>query len=117
MSRIEKVNQALKKEISQIVHNEIRDPRLGFVTITQVQISQDLRYAKVSFSVLGDIAEVENAEKGIESAAGFIRKLIGERIKMRYTPEISFRLDTSCEYSVRIYEQLERIKNESKKNC
>lgn len=116
MSRVEKVNKALRHEISNIIQNELKDPRLGFITITQVEISQDLRYAKVSFSVLGDKSEIDKVEKGLSSAAGFIRKLIGERIRMRYTPELSFRLDNSAEYSVRIYEQLERIKNEPKKN-
>ncbi len=116
MIRIEKVNQALKEEISNIIHNEVKDPRLGFITITQVEVSKDLHYAKVSFSVLGDKSEIEKVEKGLSSAAGFIRKLIGERIRLHYTPELSFRLDSSSEYSVRVHEQLERIKNESRKN-
>lgn len=116
MSRIEKINQALKEEISNIIQNELNDPRLGFITITKVEITQDLHYAKVSFSVLGQQAEIEKVEQGLKSAAGFIRKLIGERIRMRFTPLISFRRDDSAEYSVRIYQQLERIKNEPKKN-
>ncbi len=116
MSRIEKINQALKEEISNIIQNELKDPRLGFVTITQVEITQDLHCAKVSFSVLGEEADKKKVEEGLSSAAGFIRKLIGERVRMRFTPELSFRRDDSAEYSVRIYEQLERIKNDSKKN-
>jgi ribosome-binding factor A len=116
MSRIEKINQALKKEISNIIQNELNDPRLGFITITKVEITKDLHIAKVSFSVLGDATAIKNAEAGLKSAAGFIRKLIGDRVKMRYTPELLFKRDSSAEYSVRIFEQLERIKNESKKS-
>lgn len=116
MSRIEKINQAIKKEISNIVQNELKDPRLGFITITKVEATKDLHYAKVSFSVLGEKLEKEKVLQGLTSASGFIRKLIGERIRLRYTPEISFEVDNSAEYSVRIYEQLERIKNEPKKN-
>lgn len=116
MSRIEKINQALKEEISNIIQNELNDPRLGFITITNVEITKDLRYAKVNFSVLGDAPQIQKVEKGLKSASGFIRKLIAERIRMRYAPELVFKRDNSAEYSVRIYEQLEKIKNESKKN-
>ena len=116
MSRIERINQAFKKEISNIIQNELKDPRLGFITVTKVEVGRDLHYAKVSYSVLGDKIQIQKAGKGLKSAAGFIRKLIAERIKMRYTPELSFKFDNSVEYSVRIFEQLERIKNESKNN-
>lgn len=116
MGRIDKVNQAVKREVSSIIHSELKDPRLEFVTITSVEVSRDLQHARVTFSVLGDEKKAESAIQGLESARGFIRKLIGQRIRLRYTPDIEFIFDKTVEYSVRIEEALEEIKNESSRN-
>ncbi|MFZ5799862.1 MAG: 30S ribosome-binding factor RbfA [Candidatus Omnitrophota bacterium] len=116
MGRLDKINSELKKEISEIVQYELKDPRLGLITITAVEITPDLHYAKVYFSVLGSVQEEAKAEQGLQSSAGYIRRLIGEKIKMRYTPALSFKLDRSGEHSVRIFKQLEEIKNERKKS-
>jgi ribosome-binding factor A len=118
MSRQERVRQALKKEISNIIHDELKDPRLGFVTVTDVEITKDLRYAKVFFSVLGKERDYKKTKKALDSALGFIRRLIAQRIILRLTPEIIFKEDRSSEYSVRIQEVLEEIKetDESKKS-
>ena len=113
MGRIDKINQAVKREISSIIHSEIKDPRLEFVTITQVEVSRDLQHARVYFSALGDPQRVDKVEQGLSSARGFVRKLIGQRIRMRYTPEIEFIYDRSVEYGARIQEALEELKNES----
>lgn len=110
--RIDKVNEFIKREISNIVLFELQDPRLKIVTITGVEMSRDLRYAKASFSVLGTKKQVAEATEGLASAKGMIRKLIGQRINMRYTPEIQFVYDHSLEYSARIEETLQEIKNE-----
>lgn len=110
--RIDKVNEFIKREISNIVLFELQDPRLKIVTITGVEMSPDLRYAKASFSVLGTKKQVAEATEGLASAKGMIRKLIGQRINMRYTPEIQFVYDHSLEYSARIEETLQEIKNE-----
>ena len=106
----------MKREISTIVHLELKDPRLQFVTITQVDVSRDLQHARVSFSVLGNTLAVEKALNGLNSAKGLIRKLIGERIRMRFTPEIEFLHDRSLEYSARIEQALEEIRHEPKKD-
>lgn len=116
MSRIEKLNQQFKREISSIVQNELNDPRLGFITINRVEITRDLSYAKVYFSVLADAKKTQKVEKGLLSAAGYIRKLLSNRIKTRLTPELIFKLDKSTEYSVHIAEEIERLKDESRKN-
>ncbi len=113
MGRMEKINEAMRREIGQIVHREIKDPRLEFVTITHVEVTKDLQHAKVYFSVLGDHEQAERAEQGLESARGFVRKLVGQRVRMRYTPELEFLFDESIEYSARIEAALEDIKNES----
>ncbi|MBM3248270.1 MAG: 30S ribosome-binding factor RbfA [Candidatus Omnitrophica bacterium] len=115
MSRIEKLNQQFKREISSIVQNELNDPRLGFITINRVEITRDLSYAKVYFSVLANAKKTQKVEKGLLSAAGYIRKLLSDRIKTRLTPELIFKLDKSTEYSVHIAEEIERLKDESRK--
>jgi ribosome-binding factor A len=112
MSRLERVTQAFKKEISSIIHDELKDPRLGFVTLTKVELSRDFRLAKVFFSVLGKEEEYKNTQKALDSAAGFIKKLISARIRLRFAPEIIFRQDRSSEYSVRIEEILNQLKEE-----
>lgn len=116
MARLEKVNEELKREISEIVQYKLKDPRLGFITITKVEITPDLRNAKVYYSVLGSVQEEAKAQQGLESSAGYVRKLIGDTIKMRYTPELIFKIDKSAEYSVNIFKRLKEIKDESKKS-
>ncbi len=110
MARIDRVTEAIKKEISIIIHDELKDPRLGFVTITRVELTQDLRYAKIFFSVLGNEKDYKKTKKALDSALGFIRRLIAQRINLRLAPEIVFKEDRSSEYSVRIQEVLEEIK-------
>ena len=110
MSRKEKVEDAIQKEVSDIIQNEFKDPRLGFITITGVEVTDDLRYAKVFFSVLGSDEQVKKTKEALDSGLGFIRKLLAERIQLRFAPEISFKLDTSGEYSVRIQQVLDQIK-------
>ena len=116
MGRIERINQAVKEEVSRIIQMEVKDPRLEFVTITHVEVSRDLQHAKVYFSVLGNSAKIEEAKQGLNSARGFVRKLIGQRIRMRYTPEIAFVFDRSIAYGMRIEETIERMKNELEGN-
>ena len=95
---------------------ELQDPRLKFVTVTEVDVSRDLRHARVSFSVLGDEVKIQEAAEGLNRARGLIRKMVGQRISTRYTPEIVFVQDRSREYGVKIEETLEEIRHESKKN-
>jgi ribosome-binding factor A len=112
MSRAEKVSGALKKEIGSIIQTELKDPRLGFVTVMRVELSDDMRYGRVFFSVLGSADAQKKSVEALESAAGFIRKLVAERIELRYVPELRYILDTSCEYSIHIQEELDKIKEE-----
>ncbi|MFA5145497.1 MAG: 30S ribosome-binding factor RbfA [Candidatus Omnitrophota bacterium] len=118
MSRRDRVAEAIREEVSLILHEELNDPRLGFVTITRVELTQDLRSAKIFFSVLGKEKEQKKTKEALDSALGFIRKLIAERINLRIAPEIIFREDKTTEYSVRIQEVLEEIKelNEHKES-
>src|SRR3989338_5003134 len=107
MARIDKVNEAVKREISSIVQKEVKDPRLNFVTIAEVDVSKDLQHARVYYSVLGNESKAKSAQIGLDSAKGFVLKLVGQRVRMRYTPEIEFIFDTSIRYGARIDEVLE----------
>lgn len=117
MARAEKVAQNIKKEISSILHDELNDPRLGFITITRVELTADLQYARVFYSVLGGEEECLRTRQALDSALGFIRRLIGQRIRLRFTPELVFKEDHSSEYSIKIEEVLDQIRglDESKK--
>ncbi|MDP2905636.1 MAG: 30S ribosome-binding factor RbfA [Candidatus Omnitrophota bacterium] len=110
MSRQERVSEAIKKEVSLIVHDKLNDPRLGFVTIISVEITKDLRNAKVFFSVLGGPEDCKKTQAALDSAQGLIRSLVSQRLGLRFAPEIIFRQDRSSEYSVRIEEVINEIK-------
>ena len=109
MARIERINQLMKREISQMIQRDLQDPRLAFVTITQVQVSRDLQHARVSYSVLNSVDQA-NIQSILDRVSGFIRKLVGQRIRMRYTPAIVFVYDKSLEYSDQIDKTLEDIR-------
>jgi len=110
--RPERVQEALRQELSKIVQNDIKDPRLGFLTITKVELTKDLRYAKVYFSVLGESKDKHLALKGLNSAKGYIKSLLSDRIKLRFMPEIAFRIDESLEHTKAIYDILDKLKKE-----
>jgi len=105
--------EQMKKEMGEILNRKIKDPRIGFVTVTDVQVSGDLQQAKVYISVLGDAEQRENTLKGLAKAKGFIRSEIGQRIRLRKTPEITFEFDESIDYGNRIESLLHEIKKES----
>src|SRR3989337_2778917 len=97
--RQQQVGDLLRDHISEIIQREMRDPRLGFVSITRVEVSADVRMAKVFASVYGDEDEQKDALVALTRAAGFIRRHLGERLEMRFVPEISFRLDRSMQHA------------------
>ncbi len=110
--RVNRVGEQMKKEISDIIQNELKDPRVGFVTITEVDVTGDLQIAKVFVSVLGSEEQKQESLKALRKAAGFVRSEVGKRIRLRLTPEIVFQLDTSLDYSTRIQEVLRDIRTE-----
>ncbi len=112
MGRIEKVNHQVKREIGKIIQRELSDPRLEFVTITEADVSRDFHNAKIHFSVLGGENQVEAAKNGMEGAKGMIRRLLGQSMNMRHTPELFFIYDQSIEMSARIEETLKEIHDE-----
>lgn len=112
--RANRVGEQMKKELGEIIGRKIKDPRIGFVTVTDVQVTGDLQQATVYISVLGDEKQRENTLKGLAKAKGFIRSEIGQRIRLRKTPEIIFEFDESIDYGNRIDTLLHQIHNEEK---
>ena len=110
--RQRQVAELLHEEISQLIQHDTRDPRLGFVTVTGVEVSADLRNAQVYVSVLGDEDEAQSTLAGLASAAGYFRHTMRHSLSLRYIPELKFKLDTSLEYGSRIESLLETIENE-----
>ncbi|MBY7663847.1 30S ribosome-binding factor RbfA [Staphylococcus agnetis] len=103
--RAERVGEQMKKELMDIINNKLKDPRVGFLTITDVRPTNDLSLAKVYCTVLGSDKEREDTFKGLEKAKGFIKSEIGQRMRLRIVPELQFEYDESIEYGNRI-EQL-----------
>lgn len=101
--------EAIHSEVADILAREIKDPRLGFATITDVEVSPDLRYVKIFVSVMGEGSQVEQTMAALESATGFVRSEIGKRIRLRYTPEIVFKHDASIRRGARVFELLREI--------
>jgi len=103
--RIARVREEVRKEASDILR-KMKDPRLGFVTVTGADVSPDLRHVKIYVSVYGDDAETERTMAALLSATGFVRTELGQRIRLRYTPEVVFKLDNSARHGARIEELL-----------
>ena len=111
--RTSRLNEEIRKIISTIIQNELKDPRIPMITsITHVDVTKDLKYAKVYVSVYGDDEQKSKCIEGLKSAAGFIRKEIGSKIKIRYVPELVFEIDNSIEHGLHISQILEEIKKE-----
>ncbi|MBF0504695.1 MAG: 30S ribosome-binding factor RbfA [Candidatus Omnitrophica bacterium] len=110
--RIEKVNSSIKRELGIMLElGEVGDPRIAFVTIMNVDVSKDLQHARVKFSTLSDnLKDIKAAIKGFESCRGYIRKLLSQRLALRYTPEFQFIYDKSVKYAADIDKTLEEIK-------
>ena len=107
--RSEKVAEAIHEMVSELIIKGLKDPRIGFVTITGVKVTDDLRLATIYFTVIGSEDEKSATEKGLNSARGFIRKEMGRNLRMRHTPDLVFKYDESVEYGSRIETLLKEI--------
>jgi ribosome-binding factor A len=100
--RVGRVGEQIKKELSQIIQAELKDPRIGFITVTGVEVTNDMSQARVYLSVLGSDEQKEETLKALARGTGFIRSELGKRIRLRHTPELLFKFDSSIEYGSRI---------------
>ena len=112
--RVNRVAEQMKKELGEIILQKVKDPRIGFITVTDVELTGDLQNATIYISVLGNDSEKEGTLKGLDKAKGFIRSEIGKRMRLRVVPEIEFAFDESIAYGNRIETLLTQVNNESK---
>jgi ribosome-binding factor A len=105
-SRIRRVDEAVRAVLSDAITQELKDPRVGFVTVTAVRTSSDLRHARVYVSILGDEEARAAGLEGLRSAQGFLQRKVGAAVRMKYTPEITFAYDDSVDRGLRINELL-----------
>jgi len=108
--RVRKLEIAIQKEFSEILRREIKDPRINFVTVTKVKVSEDLKIANIYVSVYGSEEEKEQSMKGLKSAKGYIRSLFGKRFNLRFIPDIRFFFDKSIEEGIRITKLISEIR-------
>jgi ribosome-binding factor A len=108
--RSERLGELILAEISELITREIKDPRIGFVTFTRVEMSEDLRHAKVFVSSFGAEPEKARMLQGLSSATGYIRRHLGRALHLRYTPELSFLLDDSLEHGAKIAQILRQLR-------
>lgn len=107
--RAERVGEQMKQEVMDIVNNKVKDPRIGFLTITDVQLTNDLSIATIHLTVLGNDKQIEDTFKGLEKAKGFIKSEIGSRMRLRIVPEIKFEYDESIDYGNKIERMIQDL--------
>jgi ribosome-binding factor A len=112
--RLQRVNQLIREEISHLIQRELKDPRLGFVTVTEVDVAKDLRTAKVYVSVLGSETQWQSSLQALESARGFIRSWLLPRLRLRSVPHLTFHPDRSMAHAAHIQTVLEGLKSEER---
>ena len=105
-----RVNDEITAELANIIRTDVKDPRISSMTsVLRVETTQDLKYCKVFISVLGNDEEKQSVMKGLKNASGFIRHLLAERINLRNTPELTFKLDDSVEYAIRMDKLIKEV--------
>ena len=103
-NRSDRVADQIQRELAGLIQLEVKDPRVGMVTITAVEVSKEFEYARIYFTVLGDEKARELTQQGLTRAAGFLRRELAHRLKLRFTPELQFVYDKSIDNAIKISE-------------
>lgn len=112
--RIERVNNLIRREISELLQCQVKDPRLGnFITVTEVSASPDLRYAKIFVSCISSEGEEHEVLSGLAAASGFLRNELARRLKLRRIPELSFQWDDSIERGTHLLKLIDQVSTDS----
>jgi ribosome-binding factor A len=106
--RLRRVNEAVRQVLSDAITQDLKDPRVGFVTVTGVDVSPDLRHARVYVSVLGDAAAKEGSLDGLRAAHGYLQRRIAGELRLKHTPTLNFAIDDSIDRGMRISELIDR---------
>ncbi|HPJ33501.1 MAG TPA: 30S ribosome-binding factor RbfA [Spirochaetota bacterium] len=107
--RKDRLEELIKRIVSEIILRELKDPRIGFITVTGVELNRDLSEAKIGVSILGSPTEVRKSMEGIRSSSGYVQKLLGKELKIRSVPRVYFFLDKSVEEGVELVNRIEKL--------
>lgn len=110
--RTEKIASLIQSELAELLLKGLKDPRIGFVTVTGVDVTPDLKFAKVYYSKMGDEEKRGETQRALEHAAGFLQRKIADALKLRFTPKLSFYYDESLDEGMRIEKILEDLRSE-----
>ncbi|HHV47108.1 MAG TPA: 30S ribosome-binding factor RbfA [Tissierellia bacterium] len=114
--RLNRISEEVKRVVSELIQREIKDPRINpFTSVTKVEVTNDLSYANIYISIMGNDDDKQNTLEGLKSARGFIRREIGNRIDLRHAPEPVFHIDESIEHSLYISKLIDKIHKEDEK--
>jgi ribosome-binding factor A len=108
--RNERLAEEIREEVARIIGGGLNDPRIGFVTVTRAELTADLRHVKVYVGVLGDAAQRDKTLAGLKQAAGFVRREVGRRIRVRHTPELTFQYDSGLDATDRVAKLIEETR-------
>jgi ribosome-binding factor A len=111
--RTERVADLIRTELAQLLERDVKDPRVGFVTVTRVDVTRDLRTARVAVTVLGEKDQKKDSLRGLAAAQGFLRHELAQRLGLRHTPALEFYLDESLEAESRIEALLRQIREKN----
>jgi ribosome-binding factor A len=112
MSRTVRLGEQIREDLGELLAREVRDPGIGFVTITRVRVTEDLLQARVFYTTMGTPAEATKTARALERAVPFLRRALGQRLRLRRVPELAFAVDESIGHQARVEELLEEIKRE-----
>ncbi|HEX6123301.1 MAG TPA: 30S ribosome-binding factor RbfA [Ktedonobacterales bacterium] len=107
--RQDQLGEVITRELSDLMRSRMKDPRIGFASITNVEVSADLRHAKVFVSVMGSPEEQQDTMRGLDHASGFLRHELAQRLTVRHVPEIAFKLDHSIAHGAQVLELINRV--------
>jgi ribosome-binding factor A len=105
--RSRRIAEQVQRELSDIIRLELKDPRVGMITLTDVEMTPDNAHARVYFTLLGDASRIEEAQAGLQHAAGYLRTELAHRLKIRVVPQLHFEYDASVERGIRLYKLIE----------
>jgi ribosome-binding factor A len=108
--RTERVAEEIREEVARMIAAELKDPRIGFVTVTRVELTPDLRFARIHVGVLGAEADRKKSLEGLERSSGFLRREVGRRLRLKHTPELQFRYDTGLDATERVAQLLDETR-------
>ena len=115
--RSRRIAEQIQRELSDIIRMELKDPRVGMITITDVEVTPDVAYAKVYFTLLGDASKIEETTSALKHAAGFLRSELAHRLKLRVVPQLLFRYDASVERGARLSQLIDAaVAEDAKRN-